>query len=106
MRLRWAKSKSTFFRRFCAVILNSDAVHWRAKSLTISYYSRDTECEPLFWGVSRGIGIGAPFMFHLFAVRADVAVAPIVPREVGSGERAIRALAFVLSRAFSMHSNQ
>ena len=50
MRLRWAKSISTFFRRFCAVTLNSDAVHWRAKSRTISHFFPDGLHGPLSWG--------------------------------------------------------
>ena len=40
MRLGWAKSISTFLRRACAFGLNSEEVPWRAKSRTISYFSR------------------------------------------------------------------
>jgi len=59
MRLRWAKSISTFFRRFCAVTLNSDAVHWRAKSRTISYFSRWT---------ARASELGQHFSFNAHPV--------------------------------------
>ena len=62
MRLRWAKSISTFFRRFCAVTLNSDAVHWRAKSLTISYFSRWT---------ARASELGQHFCFNVHPVQSD-----------------------------------
>ena len=62
MRLRCANSISTFLRRPCAFGLNSDAVHWRAKSLTISYFSRWT---------ARASELGQHFSFSSHPVQSD-----------------------------------
>ena len=48
-----------------------------------------------FWSIPSGIGIGAPRVLHLFTAWTDIAVVLIIPGEVGSRERSIRALTFV-----------
>jgi hypothetical protein len=77
MRLRCAKSISTFFRLFWAVGLKSDAEHWWAKSLTISNFSRWTE---------QTLALESHFSFNLHPVQPDFSTRYLRAFQIGTSD--------------------